>query len=169
MKHEQRLFFCYRCGGKLLETLGENPRLKCQQCGTISYENPIVGVAGIVLNEKGQMLLVQRADNVDYGGLWCIPCGYVEYDEDVRFALKREMKEETNLEVVVGKVFAVHSNFHNPKQHTVGIWFECSVAGGNLLAGDDAQKADWFSLTDIPDLAFPTDKLVLDELLKNGN
>lgn len=168
MKHEQRLFFCYRCGGKLLETSGENPRLKCQDCNTISYENPIVGVAGIVVNEQGQILLVQRADNVDYGGLWCIPCGYVEYDEDVRAALRREMKEETNLDVMVGKIFAAHSNFHNPKQHTVGIWFECLITGGDLLAGDDAQAVGWFALEDVPELAFPTDRLVLEEMRKNS-
>ena len=167
MEKVQRLFFCYRCGGKLEKIMrGKAERLQCPKCATVSYENPIVGVAGIMLNEQGEILLVRRASGIDYAGLWCIPCGYVEYDEDVRAAVAREVKEETGLAIVPGEVFAVHSNFHNPRQHTVGIWFCAKITGGDLQAGDDADQADWFSLDNIPPLAFPTDKLVLDKIKK---
>ena len=158
---EQRLFFCYKCGGKLGKSKEKKGRLICLDCKTISYENPIVGVAGMVFDNKGRILMVRRAANIDYAGLWCIPCGYVEYDEDIRVAVAREIKEETGLVVKPGEVFAVHSNFHNPLQHTVGIWFLCSVISGKLKAGDDADKAEWFYPGAPPELAFPTDRQVL--------
>ena len=157
---ERRLFYCYKCGGKLTEA---DNRLKCIECNTISYENPIVGVAGMLFDKTGRVLLVRRAPGVDYAGLWCLPCGYVEYDEDIRVAVSREVKEETGFVVKPVKVFAVYSNFHNPRQHTVGVWFLCDIISGELKAGDDADQADWFRPDKSPALAFPTDKLVLDE------
>ena len=160
----QRFHYCPQCGGKLqYREAGDRFRLKCQDCGYVLYENPIVGVAAIVL-DQGKILLGQRAASASYPGLWCIPCGYVEYDEDVYDAVRREMEEETGLVIAVDGVFTVLSNFHNPAVHTVGIWFHATVVGGQLQPGDDLAEVGWFSLSDLPPLAFPTDKLVLDKL-----
>lgn len=163
----QRFQFCPVCGAGLVERfLTGKDRLVCCRCGRVHYENPIVGVAAIILNEDGKILLVRRSQNITYAGFWCIPCGYLEYDEDVRAGIIREVKEETNLVVEPLEVFSVHSNFHNPKQHTVGIWFMAKVISGTPLAGDDASELGWFELAEPPEMAFPTDKLVLAELLQ---
>ena len=77
----------------------ERKRLTCSVCKYILYENPVVGVAVIVLNKDGRILLGKRSGS--YKGLWCIPCGYVEYDEDVFDAAAREFKEETGLDVKI--------------------------------------------------------------------
>jgi ADP-ribose pyrophosphatase YjhB (NUDIX family) len=128
------------------------------------YENPIVGVAAIVL-DGDRILLGRRAAGSTYSGRWCIPCGYVEYDEDVRAAIVREFREETGLAIVPGAVFAVLSNWHNPETHTVGIWFMAAVTGGMLTPGDDLDAAEYFPLDAWPPLAFPTDAQVI-EMLK---
>ena len=60
------------------------------------------GVA-VVLLKNDELLLVKR--NGSYEGLWCIPCGHVEYDEDIRVAAKREFKEETGLDVMTLGLF----------------------------------------------------------------
>lgn len=161
----QRYYYCPKCGEALhYRHCGERQRLVCPACGYIFYENPIVGVAAIVLDDSGRILLGQR--NSSYRGLWCIPCGYVEYDEDVYAAALREFKEETGLDIIIDGVFTVHSNFHNPEVHTVGIWFKARVTGGELKAGGDLAKVGYYALDSLPPLAFPTDDLVVKELLE---
>ncbi len=165
----QRFHFCSKCGGALhYRQAGERERLVCDACGYTMYENPIVGVAAII-RQNGAILLGRRAVNASFSGKWCIPCGYVEYDEDIRDAVKREFLEETGLAIEPGKVYAVLSNFHNPAVHTVGVWFEAQVTGGVLRPGDDLDQVGYFPLDTVPDLAFPTDAQVIAMLLADRN
>ena len=152
--------FCPKCGDRF-KTI--NGRLKCRGCKYIFYRNPTVGVA--VILQKGQTILLGRRARGQYQGAWCIPCGHMEWGEEVRAAARREFLEETGLQVEVGRVYTVHSNFHNPESLTVGIWFQGTLIGGSLRAADDLDEADYFPLDALPEpLAFPTDKLVLEQL-----
>lgn len=163
----QRFFFCPMCGGKLSYKNHHGMyRLTCTSCTYIFYENPIVGVACIVMDDKNRILLGRRAGG-KYKGLWCIPCGYVEYEEDVHEAAIREFKEETNLDIQLIRVYSVNSNFHDPKKHTVGVWFLARITGGALKAGDDLDAAEYFELNNLPPLAFPTDHIVINQLRKD--
>jgi 8-oxo-dGTP diphosphatase len=155
---------CPGCGGKLQrQTINGQVRLVCTACGRVHYRNPAVGVA-VIVRRGGEILWGRRAGG-KYQGSWCIPCGYVEWGEEVRAAAAREFLEETGLTVEVGEVAAVHSNFHDPQRLTVGIWFAGKVIGGRLAPGDDLDDARFFPLNAPPGpLAFPTDQVVLEEL-----
>jgi ADP-ribose pyrophosphatase YjhB (NUDIX family) len=160
----QRYNYCPGCGGILVAVpLDYTWRLKCTSCNHVFYENPAVGVAAIVLDQDRKLLLGRRARG-QFKGLWCIPCGYLEYDEDIYDAVKREFQEETNLDIEVGQVFSVKTNRHDPDQRSVGIWFWARILGGDLKAGDDLCELGYFPLDHLPPLAFPTDKNVIDEL-----
>ena len=156
--------FCPKCGGQLEpKVLHGVERNVCTSCQFVLYKNPSVGVAVIVTD--GDRVLLGRRSRGSYKGMWCIPCGYVEWGEDVRDAARREFLEETGLEVELGRVFTVHSNFHNPEALTAGIWFTGTVVGGHLQAADDLDEVAYFPLDALPsEIAFPTDRLVLEEL-----
>ena len=159
----QAFQYCPRCGTQLeTASIGGRLRSHCPECAWVHFRNPTVGVAVILFDDDGHLLLGKRRD-----GGWCIPCGHVEWDEDVERAAIREFREETGLDVALQGVYAVHSNFHNAEQQTVGIWYTGMQLGGRLQADQDLLEVGFFSLDDLPPLKFPTDEKVIAQLRGN--
>jgi 8-oxo-dGTP diphosphatase len=156
--------FCSQCAAPVDELdEGGEPVWRCPRCGHRQFRRQWVGVAVVVV-EDGCLLMVQRRYG-DRAGAWCIPCGHVGWDEDVRAAAVRELEEETGLLVELDGVYEVHTNFHDRNRHSAGIWFRGHVVGGTLRAGDDATDAAYFALDQLPDeLAYETDCRVIERL-----
>jgi len=157
--------FCPRCATRLDDAaIQGRVRRRCPACGWIHWRNPGVGAAVVVRDDQGRLLLVKRGPTSTGAGAWSIPAGFVDYGEDVRAAAARELEEETGLIAEIGEPVWVASNFHDPAKLTVGIWFEGTVVGGELRAGDDAVDAGFFPLDDLPPLAFDTDEAFIERL-----
>lgn len=154
--------YCPFCGADLQRrTAAGKSRMACPDCSFVHWRNPGVGAAVVVRDGDGRVLLIRRGPEATQPGFWAVPAGFVDYGEEIRAAAARELREETGLIAEVGDAIFVASNFHDPAKLTVGIWFEGTVVGGTLRAGDDADDADWFPLDDLPELAFETDAELL--------
>jgi len=118
---------------------------------------PFLTVDGIIkiFNPKFSGIVLVKRKNPPFG--FALPGGFVDYGERVEEALKREMKEETNLDVKIIKLQGIYSDPNrDPRLHTSSAVFVCE-ANELPKAGDDAKEAFVFKLEEIP-----WDKLVFD-------
>jgi 8-oxo-dGTP diphosphatase len=104
----------------------------------------VPAVGAVVVDADGRLLLVQRA-NEPGKGRWSLPGGRVEAGEDDRAALRREMREETGLDVVVGLLVGRVERL-GPAGTVYAIAdYRCEVVGGSARAGGDAAAIGWFT------------------------
>ncbi len=120
------------------------------------YKNPSLAVDAIVIKNKAsipKILLIKRK-NPPYG--WALPGGFVDVGESTEDAVKRELKEETNLDAGTVRLFTVASEpDRDPRQHVVSIVYTAYVKDTSVVkAKDDATEVGWFSLGKLPELAF---------------
>ncbi len=145
--------FCPRCGAALEQQEREG-RLRpvCPACGYVVYFDPKVAVA-VFITQRDQVLLVQRKIN-PMAGCWALPAGFMDYDEDPQTAARREVLEETNLEIVIDRLLEI---FHTPDDGGMAdivIAYAAHITGGSLRAQDDAAQVAWFSREQVPEVAF---------------
>jgi len=109
--------------------------------------NPTIGVGAVIWNEKDEVVLIRRGSEPRLGE-WSIPGGRLEWGESLRDALRREVREETNLDVEVGGLIdvvdsVVHDEAGAVLRHYVLIDFASRYLSGELRAGSDAVDARW--------------------------
>jgi len=149
--------FCPSCATALesKEVFGQD-RPVCPACNRVMFYDPKVSVISIVSRE-GKVLMIRRATDVGYG-LWGLPGGYVDRGEVVESAAAREVREETGLEVAIGDLLGLFSEPGNPVMVAA---YAAQETGGTLEAGPEALEVGFFSVDQLPELAFPRDREVL--------
>ena len=96
--HLNVIKYCPKCGSADFPAISDRS-FKCANCGFHFFINSAAAVAGLILNEKGELLLTRRAIHPHFGML-DLPGGFVDPLESVEDALIRELKEELGLEVI---------------------------------------------------------------------
>ena len=134
----------------------------CSRCGR--YINRPTVVDGIILNDREEVLLIKRGNN-PYKGSYAIPGGFIDWDETAKEAVKREVKEETNLNVNIKEFLNYYDSIkRDEKRRTISLVFICEITGDvrKPEAGDDAADYKWFKLDILPELAFDHEKILND-------
>ena len=159
--------FCYYCGEKLVEkSFQEINHRYCQTCDRIHYENPLPAVAALVVNHANQLLMVKRSVEPAKGE-WCLPGGFIEFDESIEEAALRELEEETGMK---GTVMSLVDFFSQRSPHHGALLifgYRIEIVGGELRAGDDAQEVDFFDFHDLPHIAFLSHKALIEKEFGN--
>ncbi len=102
--------------------------------------------------DDGRLLLVRRG-HAPFAGSWSLPSGRAEPGESARQAARREVAEETGLDVVVEDLLGVVYREHLPAGVRYEILdFRCTVVAGTPRAGDDADDLGWFSPDEVATL-----------------
>ncbi len=156
--------YCPACGSKLTSKLFDGKRRKtCDPCGFIHFKNPAPAVSIIVVR-KDEFVLCRRRERTFKGGKWCLPCGFVEYNEDYLTAAVREVKEETGLDVEIRSILSVVSNFFTRANHSLVAVLLAQPIGGQLRPQEhDIEHAQWFSYSGgLPELAFEADRHIIE-------
>ena len=155
--------YCPRCSAKLVEAqqFGK-PRPTCPQCDWIFFHDPKVAAA-VLIERDGRILLVRRAVNPQKG-LWTLPAGFIDAGEDPGKAAERECLEETGLYVQVTALLDVLPNHEHHRGANIIIFYRAEIVNGDLVPGDDVDRADFFPKNNLPPLAFTTTKQIIDKL-----
>lgn len=155
--------YCPYCATLLImkHQMGEE-RPTCPNCGWVHYEDPKVA-AGVLVLHEGRVLLVRRIME-PYAGLWSIPAGFVNAYEDPAVAAARECREETGLQAVVDDLFEFLTGREHARGADIFLVYRAHISGGNLHASDDADRADWFPLQSLPELAFNSTRKIFAHL-----
>jgi len=131
------------------------------QLWLLHFRNPSPGVV-VVIEQDEQVLLGERSGSFGKGK-WCLPQGFIEFDDDFLTAARREVKEETGLEVEILSILSVVSNFLTPRLHTLAIILLARVVNGEPVAADDLEALAWFPLAGpLPEMAFEADQHIIE-------
>ncbi|MCW8974741.1 MAG: NUDIX hydrolase [Sedimenticola sp.] len=123
------------------------------------YPHPAVttDVAVFTLRQQQLQLLLVRRGEDPYRGMWALPGGFLEIDEDLESCAKRELKEETGVsDLYIEQLFTFGRPDRDPRERIISVTYFALVPSNKLeiRAGSDAADAAWHSLNTLPELAF---------------
>ncbi|MDR0713846.1 MAG: NUDIX domain-containing protein [Bacteroidales bacterium] len=133
-----RLHYCPWCGADAFRAGKENC-LQCEECGQKLFINASAAVAGVIVNDRSEILLTRRRKE-PARGMFDLPGGFVNIDETAEDAIRREIKEELNLQTGRLRYFGSSANrylYGGVLYHTLDLGFECSVTDFSPLKADD--------------------------------
>ncbi|MFV0482858.1 MAG: NUDIX domain-containing protein [Bacteroidales bacterium] len=121
--------------------------------------------ADVILYTDRKVLLIKRLRE-PFKNKWAIPGGFVDFEETIVYAAARELKEETSIEIAPDELVLfklADKKGRDPRGWTVTAVYSCKVLKPiKATACDDAAKAEWFDLDDLPEMAFDHNEILND-------
>ena len=139
------------------------PKSKAQK---FSYEYPrpalTVDIAIVTRDVRPEVLLIRRK-NKPFAGSWALPGGFVDENERLADAARRELREETGIvTAVLEQVYTAGDPGRDPRSWTVSVVYLAQVHPAEVKpeAADDAAEVAWYPLDELPVLAFDHEMLI---------
>lgn len=132
---------------------------------TYKYPHPAVTVDGVVFGYDDadlKLLLIRRAGE-PFAGRWSLPGGFVEIDEDLETAARRELAEETGItQLYLEQLYTFGDPKRDPRERVISVAYYALVklADHVLRADTDAKEVAWFPVAELPKLAFDHERIV---------
>lgn len=132
---------------------------------TYEYPRPALTTDCVIFGYDGielKVLLIERAHD-PHKGKWALPGGFVDMDETTETCARRELEEETGLSnIYVEQLYTFSDVNRDPRGRVISVAYYALVriAPNDVKGGDDASQACWFSMKDIPSLAFDHDHIL---------
>jgi ADP-ribose pyrophosphatase YjhB (NUDIX family) len=141
---------CPRCGGAL--TRVDDGALGCPDCGSRYYAHSMPTANAIVVDGEGRVLMGRRAHEPEQGK-WDVLGGFVHEGEEPEAALRRELKEETGLDVEPEGFLGAWLDVYGAGEgavSTLNLVWTARVAGGEMAPADDVAELAWFAPDELP-------------------
>lgn len=120
-----------------------------------NYNQIRVGCGALIINEKKEILLLKRGKKArNSAGFWSKPGGTVELGEKITEAIKREIKEELNIELELLDFLGYEEHFLNKEnQHWISLSYSAKIIGGELknLEPEKHDEIKWFRINALPE------------------
>ncbi|MGH3104139.1 MAG: NUDIX domain-containing protein [Gaiellaceae bacterium] len=151
--------YCPRCRAALEL---EEGKAACPACGLVAYASSSPTACGLVVDGEGRLLLARRAGGV-FEGYWDLPGGFLGEGEHPLDALRRELREETGLEIEPDGFAGVYMDWYGEDGKaervvaTLNLYWTAHVVSGEERPDDDVSELRWFRPDELPgadELAF---------------
>ena len=143
---------CPRCAA-VIEV--EGGKVECPACGFRTYASSKATACALCVDDAGRVLLARRGGE-PFKGYWDLPGGFAEEGEHPLDALRRELREETGLEVEPQEFLGIWMDRYD-SAHTLNLYWTARVLSGEAEAVDDVVELAWFPRDELPppgELAF---------------
>ncbi len=122
---------------------------------TAGFDCVGVGAGALIINDKNEALLLKRTSKTrNMAGFWMQPGGGVEFGEKIEDAVKREIKEELNIDIEIIKFLSFTEGImKEEKQHWVSISYLAKIINGEVknLEPEKHEEIKWFNLDNLPE------------------
>ena len=162
------LKFCSLCRTPLSTVFVDGRRRKvCRGCGFIYYQNPVPVAGCLVIDDDQRILLIKRGVEPAKGA-WSLPCGFIELGETPDGAARRELFEETG---VRGKLIGIQGIYHEPSHRYKSLLvcvYRFKPLSHKVRAGDDAEDVGFFPIGKMPKLGLATHRRILRDYFRSS-
>ena len=142
--------FCPNCKTELERKVIDGiDRLACSSCDFILWSNPKPTTTILIVDGESKILMTQRTRE-PFKGWWCLPGGFIEYEESPEEAVKREGKEEVGLDVQNPKLVGVYQIDNDPRGMHIDIIYSAKL-NGTVNANQEISEHKLFGKDKLPE------------------